>query len=323
MSTAKSLARRTFALVFALSLAAMLAATVAAIAAGFASYEREAERYLLSQASALADAIEDCPDAASMREKIEQYPLIDTRCTLVGSDGSVLYDNQVPASELGNHADRKEIAAARESGQAVSLRQSQTLGTDTLYAAVSIDGGFVLRLAETRTSLASFLGGMSPQLFIALIAIFALSITAARSIMQMVVKPLREIDLSEPLKNSAYEEIQPLLSRVDAQRRELQAQNEELARAAGLRRDFTGNVSHEMKSPLQVIGGYAELMENGVVPPEDVPRFAGLIRRESEAMRNLVDDILTLSRLDEGGYLWIRASRYRPSVRQGCRAAVS
>ncbi len=301
MSALKSLARKTFVLVFALSFVVMLAVAIAVTAASFTSCEREAERYLLSQACALADAVEECSDAESMCQALEDYPLIDTRCTLVAPDGSVLYDSQVPVDELGNHADRREIIAALQSGQAVSLRQSKTLGADTLYAAVVVDDGFVLRLAETRTSLAAFLGDMSFPLIMALIAIFVASIVASRLITQMVVKPLLEIDLSEPLENDAYEEIQPLLFRVDAQRRELESQNEELERAASLRRDFTGNVSHELKSPLQVIGGYAELMENGIVPQEDVPRFAGLIRRESDTMQNLVEDILVLSRLDEGG----------------------
>ena len=95
------------------------------------------------------------------------------------------------------------------------------------------------------------------------------------------------------------EEIQPLLERVDLQRRELEGQNAELERAVFARREFTSNVSHEMKSPLQVIGGYAELMESGMVDASDVPRFAGLIRREAQSMRGLIDDVLTLSRLDE------------------------
>ncbi|WP_370520274.1 sensor histidine kinase [Enterorhabdus sp. P55] len=93
----------------------------------------------------------------------------------------------------------------------------------------------------------------------------------------------------------------PLLERIDSQQRTLRAQNRELARAESLRRDFSANVSHEMKTPLQVIAGYAELMENGLVPPEDVARFAGVIHSESQAMRALIDDVLTLSRLDEVG----------------------
>ena len=234
-----------------------------------------------------------------MVEALQALPLTDTRVTLVAADGTVLFDSAVDASTLGNHSQRAEIAQALESGQGVLLRRSQTLGRDTLYAAVSVGDKAVLRLAETRTSLASFLGRMGWQLALSRVVIFVLSLFASRLLTLMVVRPLQEIDLTRPLQNRAYAELQPLLVRVDEQRRELETQNDELQRAVTLRREFTGNVSHEMKTPLQVIGGYAELMEQGVVPPQDVPRFAGLIRRESEHMRLLIDDVLALSRLDE------------------------
>lgn len=295
---AKSLARRSFVTLFLLSLAVMVTAVLAATAASYSSYEREAEDYLLAQARTCAASLEG-KSAQDMVEALQALPLTDTRVTLVAADGTVLFDSAVDASTLGNHSQRAEIAQALESGQGVLLRRSQTLGRDTLYAAVSVGDKAVLRLAETRTSLASFLGRMGWQLALSLVVIFVLSLFASRLLTLMVVRPLQEIDLTHPLQNRAYAELQPLLVRVDEQRRELETQNDELQRAVTLRREFTGNVSHEMKTPLQVIGGYAELMEQGVVPPQDVPRFAGLIRRESEHMRLLIDDVLALSRLDE------------------------
>ena len=295
---AKSLARRSFVTLFLLSLAVMVTAVLAATAASYSSYEREAEDYLLVQARTCAVSLEG-KSAQDMVEALQALPLTDTRVTLVAADGTVLFDSAVDASTLGNHSQRAEIAQALESGQGVLLRRSQTLGRDTLYAAVSVGDKAVLRLAETRTSLASFLGRMGWQLALSLVVIFVLSLFASRLLTLMVVRPLQEIDLTHPLQNRAYAELQPLLVRVDEQRRELETQNDELQRAVTLRREFTGNVSHEMKTPLQVIGGYAELMEQGVVPPQDVPRFAGLIRRESEHMRLLIDDVLALSRLDE------------------------
>ena len=297
MSRTKTLAGRTFALVFVLSVTVMLASVILATAASFQSYEKEAEQYLLSQVSALKESFEGQDDVVTA---LEHHALVGVRCTLVDADGTVLYDSDVPPEELDNHASREEIVAARQSGHGATLRKSQTLGTDTLYAAVPLEGGKVLRLSETRTSLASFLSGMSMQLAFSVFAIFVLSLVFSRLITRMVAKPLEDIDLSYPLENNAYEEIKPLLVRVDQQTRELQAQNEELKRAMDIRRRFTSNVSHEMKSPLQVIGGYAELIESGMVEQEDIPRFAGLIRSESEAMRSLIDDIMTLSKLDEG-----------------------
>ena len=319
---AKSLARRSFVTLFLLSLAVMVTAVLAATAASYSSYEREAEDYLLAQTRTCAASLEG-KSAQDMVEALQALPLTDTRVTLVAADGTVLFDSAVDASTLGNHSQRAEIAQALESGQGVLLRRSQTLGRDTLYAAVSVGDKAVLRLAETRTSLASFLGRMGWQLALSLVVIFVLSLFASRLLTLMVVRPLQEIDLTRPLQNRAYAELQPLLVRVDEQRRELETQNDELQRAVTLRREFTGNVSHEMKTPLQVIGGDAELMEQGVVPPQDVPRFAGLIRRESEHMRLLIDDVLALSRLDEstGGdepvalrQVWCRvAARLEPA----------
>lgn len=300
MAPRGTLARRIWVVSFCLSLVVMLAVAAATTLASYATYEREAEGLLMSQAEACSTALQGETEE-EMCSSLAAMPLADTRLTLVSASGVVLYDSYVDAASLGNHADREEIVEAEESGQGIVMRRSETLGTDTLYAAIQVEGGCVLRLAETRTSLASFLGGMGWQLVLLLIAVFLLSFVACRALTSMIVRPMHEIDMEDPLNNDAYEELQPLLSRVDQQRRELKSQNDELARAVTLRREFTGNVSHEMKTPLQVIGGYAELMESGMVDPEDIPKFSGLIKSESEAMRVLIDDVLTLSRLDENG----------------------
>ncbi|MDO4502964.1 MAG: ATP-binding protein [Coriobacteriia bacterium] len=295
----RSLARRSFATMFVLCVAVMLTAVLAVTAVSFRSYEREAEDYLLTQVQSCASALQEVQGADARCAALQAAPLADARATLVDVDGTVLFDNYADPATLGNHGQRAEIMQARQSGQGALLRRSDTLGRDTLYAAVDLGDGMVLRLAETRTSLASFLGGMWWQLALSLVVIFVLSVFASRLLTHMVVRPLQEIDLARPLENGAYAELQPLLARVDEQRRALEAQNDELQRAVTMRREFTGNVSHEMKTPLQVIGGYAELMEAGMVSAEDVPRFAGLIRQESEQMRLLIDDVLALSRLDE------------------------
>ena len=114
-----------------------------------------------------------------------------------------------------------------------------------------------------------------------------------------IASPLVDVDLEDPLSCDAHAEVMPLLERVSVQKLELMEKNEKLQSAVNMRREFTGNVSHEMKSPLQVIGGYAELIESGVAKEEDARRFAGLISSEAHAMRTLIDDVLTLSRLDE------------------------
>lgn len=158
----------------------------------------------------------------------------------------------------------------------------------------------MMQVPNSAAVMADFFGGDLTVCVVAtLIVGVALAFAVSRALTVSIVRPLDEVDPADPWKVPVYAEMRPLLARIDSQQRTLRAQNEELARAESLRRDFSANVSHEMKTPLQVISGYAELMENGLVPPEDVPRFAGLIHQESQAMRALIDDVLTLSRLDE------------------------
>lgn len=298
MAARKTLSGKIFAILFAVSMAVMLASTIAATAASYTSYEQEAETFLLSQTSTYASAINSLTDQEAIAY-LENDSFVDTRCTLVAKDGEVLFDSYADAKTLGNHNDRQEVIEARQSGTVTVMRRSDTLESFTLYAAAATDTGLVLRLSETRTSLASFIGGMWWRLAIFMVCIFAISFGVSRLLARMIMDPLTKIDLSHPLDNDVYQEIKPLLVRVEEQHAELSKQNEELKRAVDMRREFTGNVSHEMKTPLQVISGYAELIENGMVAPEDISRFAGLIRNEAMTLKVTVDDVLTLSRLDE------------------------
>lgn len=158
----------------------------------------------------------------------------------------------------------------------------------------------MMQLPGARDALAEFFtGDLAVCVLATLIVGVALAFAISRMLTTSIMRPLEALDPADPFKSPVYAEMQPLLARIDEQQRTLRAQNEELARAESMRRDFSANVSHEMKTPLQVISGYAELMENGLVPPEDVPRFAGLIHQESQTMRALINDVLILSRLDE------------------------
>ena len=113
------------------------------------------------------------------------------------------------------------------------------------------------------------------------------------------MEPINELDLEHPLNNVIYEEMRPLLGRLDEQNRQIARQMEELKEAGEVRREFSANVSHELKTPLMSISGYAEIMENGLVRPEDIPEFAGRIHHEATRLKTLVEDIIELSKLDE------------------------
>ena len=146
-----------------------------------------------------------------------------------------------------------------------------------MYAAVKLDDGSIVRLSETRHSLLSFLSEMLMPVLIALIVAVALVFLLSKILTSRIMKPIDALDFANPLDNEIYEEMDPLLIRIDEQQRQLKQQNSELAEAENMRRDFSSNVSHEMKTPLQVISGYAELMKNDMVQPSDRQKFAALI----------------------------------------------
>ena len=152
---------------------------------------------------------------------------------------------------------------------------------------------------ETDNTIESFLLMSTTQLVAFVLVILLVSLVVSSILTQIILKPFSEIDLDHPLKNETYAEIQPLLEKMQEQRHLLKQQNKLLENTNAIRREFTSNVSHEMKTPLQVISGYAELMENGLVPKSDIKKNAKLIRKEAESMRDLIDDVLTLSKLDE------------------------
>ncbi len=268
----------------------------------YLSKEADGEARLMTLAQDAAAYLNATPSEDNIPALEEQFAG-SVRYTLIDPDGVVLFDSASDnPSELDNHSTRPEIMAAESSGQGVVTRFSNTLGTDTVYAAVLLDDNSIVRLSETRESLLSFAGSLLVPVLLALAASVLLVLPLSRILTKRIMKPIDALDFVNPLENDIYVEMDPLLVRIDEQQRQLKAQNEELARAESMRRDFSANVSHEMKTPLQVISGYAELMKNGMVPYEDTQRFAGLIYDESKAMRALIDHVLTLSRLDESAF---------------------
>ena len=333
------------------------------------------------------------------------------RLTWIAPDGTVLYDNRADASTMENHAEREEIQEALETGSGDSERYSATLAEKTFYHAQLLTDGTVIRVSTTQYSLWSLVLGMLQPIIIVLVFAILFSFWLAHRVSRRIMAPFNRLNLEQPLENETYEEISPLLTRIERQQRQIKSQMEELARkrdefsvitgamgeglillneqsiilsinraAARLfntdqscvghdiltvvrslamqeliqsaqsgerdetivelkggvyqitanpvysggkvrgvviltfeatekaqaerqRREFSANVSHELKTPLQSIMGAAELMENGLVKPEDLPRFFGHIRSETSRLVTLIDDIIRLSQLDEGSDL--------------------
>jgi len=330
------------------------------------------------------------------------------RVTWIDTDGTVLFDTRVDQSNMENHADREEIREAFATGSGSAVRNSSTLTEQTYYEAQKLRDGTVLRISANQASAwALMMDLLWPIMLIAVLAI-GLSALLARRMAKNIVEPLNKLNLEQPLSNDTYEELSPLLRRInqqhlqiDAQMRKLQrktdefiqitshmqeglvvldkethirsinsaamkifgaaescvgtsffrvnrshalrtALNDALDRGHGsavldmegrayrfdmssiqsdgnllgavilavdvtesrnaeqMRREFSANVSHELKTPLQGIIGSAELLESGMVKPEDTSRFVGHIRKEASRLVNLIEDIIRLSQLDEG-----------------------
>ena len=222
------------------------------------------------------------------------------RISWIAADGSVLYDNMGDAGSMENHLDREEVQEALETGRGESSRYSDTLTEKLSYQARLLPDGTVIRLAASQyTAWVLLMGVLQPLLVVALLAVL-LSLLLAYRLSARLVKPLNEVDLSDPLKNVEYEELRPLLSRIDSQHQQLKRDRDELEKNEEIRREFTANVSHELKTPLHSISGYAELLAKGMVRPEDVEKFSSKIYSESQRMTSLVEDIIELSHLDTG-----------------------
>lgn len=216
----------------------------------------------------------------------------DVRVTLVGTDGTVLYDNQNSVASMPNHADRPEIAEALADGTGSAERDSETSGYVSVYRAVRLANGNVLRLAVDRDGAAAALRHDLLLVCAVVLVIIAVCWAVSRLVADRLISPILAIDPAEPDAAVTYVEIEPLVERISEQ-------VEELRGADLMRREFTSNVTHELKTPLSSISGASELIRDGIARPEDVPEFAGRIYDEAHHMTELVNDILTLSKLDE------------------------
>lgn len=356
---------------------------------------------LKSQTKLAASAVEDIGV-----KFLNDFKGNDYRITLISESGTVIFDTQSPTDSMENHLDREEVKQALEEGYGESSRYSKTLLEKTNYCAIKLSDGSIIRISKAQYSVFSlFLLMTQPFIIVAVIAL-ALALFLAHRLSKRITKPLNELDLDKPEENEVYEEIKPLLERIELQKRMIDSKSAELShrqeeftastknmneglvvlneecviisinkaaskilslddhcigknllslnnsaslqellnksktgdhsevslqldateyqvnaspivtegridgivllifditekeKAEKIRREFTANVSHELKTPLQSISGYTELLKNGMVKPEDTDEFYDRILSESKRMIALIDDIISLSRLD-------------------------
>ena len=223
---------------------------------------------------------------------LKKFNSIKNRITLIHNDGTVYFDNMVDASRLENHSLREEFVAAKEKGAAKVSRYSSTMTDKTLYFAKSLQNGDVLRISCDQHSVAVLVFGMSQTLLIMLVLAVIISGIAAVWTSRRITNPLNQINLEKPESCAVYEELKPFTKRIAEENYE-KTQREEL------RKQFTANVSHELKTPLTSISGFAEILKNGGTDEKTAKDFAGTIYEESQRMISLVNDIIKLSKLDE------------------------
>lgn len=225
---------------------------------------------------------------------LEQMSQVDerTRVTQVDDEGNVLYDSSSEEDDMENHGTREEIEEALSSGTGEAVRMSDTMGRELYYYAVLLDDGSVLRVAKSMDNLALTALNVLPVMGILAVVMMALALLLAKWQTKRLIKPINELDLEHPLENTLYEELNPLLVAMDKQNKEKEA-------VSNMRKEFSANVSHELKTPLTSISGYAEIMKNGMVRPADIPVFSERIYKEARRLITLVEDIIKLSKLDE------------------------
>lgn len=217
-----------------------------------------------------------------------------TRITLIDTRGKVIYDSEANHDAMENHENRPEVKTAQRDGHGNADRVSATVGKRDFYYAERLADGRILRVARSADDMFSTLISFIPWLVLMALGIGFLAYLVARRLTNKLILPLEDVDLDHPLGSETYDELAPFLLRIAKQ-------NQALKDAANLRREFTANVSHELKTPLQSISGYAEIINAGIAKPEDVPRFVAKIGSEAARLIEMVDNILKLSRLDEGG----------------------
>ncbi len=221
----------------------------------------------------------------------------ELRVTWIDEDGTVLYDNDASAELLANHNDRPEIQEAFDKGSGEAIRKSDTMNKNTFYYAVLLDNGTVLRVATNAQSLWSVFMSAAPIIALIIFLIIAICIAISHMLTKQLLLPI-EI-MAENLENSDYEspykELDPLAEM-------LRTQHTDILAAAKARQDFTANVSHELKTPLTAISGYAELLEGGMAGEEQQKHFYQEIRKNADRLLALINDIIRLSELDRKGH---------------------
>lgn len=217
----------------------------------------------------------------------------DIRVTLVHADGTVYYDNFADPNAMDNHADRPEIRQALENGSGSDIRNSSTVDQSAFYYAVRLKNGDVMRLAQEASNIWSVYFRSMPLIVLLAAGMACVSLYLAHLLTARLVQPIERMTahLNNVSGVARYPELEPFMDMIEQQ-------HEEILRSANMRVEFTANVSHELKTPLTSISGYAELIESGMAQGEQVKTFAAEIHKSANRLLTLINDIIRLSQMD-------------------------
>lgn len=217
----------------------------------------------------------------------------ELRITVVSADGDVLYESKADAGTMENHMERPEIQQALADGEGQATRRSDTLGILSFYYAEQLESGNIIRVSRDIPYVTKLMQFMIPEVAAIFAGIFVLCLALGHFMTKRFIEPIEllAVDVDKVNDMQTYPEIQPFIETINQQHRELK-------RSAKLRQEFTANVSHELKTPLTSISGYAELIQTGIATGEDTVRFSAEIHKNAQRLLTLINDILRLSQLD-------------------------
>lgn len=284
------MAKKTLYKIFAFGVSVITITAVLILSVFYSYSDNQLKEQLRVVESVVENQLAQDDDTAFISNHIDK----NVRITLVAKDGTVIADSQESANKLGNHLNRQEIQQAIKNGEATVTRHSDTQGKKIYYFAKQLDNGNILRVSTEAKSIGKFFSDYIIYILLCIIVVIVMAVFVSMGITKSIVKPITQLgqSLDNIDKFKSDEELKPLVNALLQQKKKQKMLDKQ-------KKQFTANVSHELKTPLTSIAGYAELIETGMAKPEDIKPFAGVIRKQALRLVNLSEDIIQLSQLEE------------------------
>lgn len=284
------MAKKTLYKIFAFGVSVITITAVLILSVFYSYSDNQLKEQLRVVESVVENQLAQDDDTAFISNHIDK----NVRITLVAKDGTVIADSQESANKLGNHLNRQEIQQAIKNGEATVTRHSDTQEKKVYYFAKQLDNGNVLRVSAEAKSIGKFFSDYIIYIFLCIIVVIIAAVFVSMGITKSIVKPITQLgqSLDNIDKFKSDEELKPLVNALLQQKKKQKMLDKQ-------KKQFTANVSHELKTPLTSIAGYAELIETGMAKPEDIKPFAGVIRKQALRLVSLSEDIIQLSQLEE------------------------